>query len=198
MPPVDIDRSPPRRETPMLRRTLVLGALALVAALPASRLALAQAAGKPSDVVKRIYTFSAGKTGAWDTPSAYFDAGMRKATFTRAFTAAIEEEDGLLNGDIGAIDFDPISNSQDPAVQNLVITDVETGPSAARVEARFRMGADASAPQGLVSYRLIIEGGQWRVDDIVPRGDDGADVSIRQALADSIRDLKAAAPAKAP
>lgn len=180
------------RETVMHRRTAVLGPLAF-AVLARVGPAAAQAVGKPSDVVKRIYGFSAGKSGAWDGPSAYFDDATRKATFSRAFVAAIEEEDTLLAGELGAVDFDPVSGSQDPAVHNLVIADVETGPTTARVEARFRTGPEAAAPQALVAYRLIREGGQWRVDDIVPRGDDGVDFSVRQALAESIRDLKAAA-----
>lgn len=183
----------------MNRRSVVSGALALAATaslLP--RLALAQAAAKPSDVVRRLYVFSAGKSGAWDTPSAYFDAAQRKAAFSKAFRDAIDEEERLLNGDLGAVDFDPISNSQDPAVHNLVIADVETGPAKARVEARFRQGTDAAAPQALVVYQLVLEGGQWRVDDIVPRGDDGSDFPIRQALADSIRELKAQPAPKTP
>lgn len=183
----------------MNRRSVLSGALALVttaALLP--RLGLAQAAAKPSDVVRRLYVFSAGKSGAWDTPSAYFDEGQRKAAFSKAFRDAIDEEDRLLNGDLGAVDFDPISNSQDPAVHNLVIADVETGPTKARVEARFRQGTEATAPQALVVYQLVLEGGQWRVDDIVPRGDDGTDFSIRQALSESIRELKTQPAPKTP
>lgn len=182
----------------VVRRDLVIGGSALAATLALPGAVLAQAAAKPSDVVRRIYTFSAGKTGAWDGPSAYFDDGMRQAVFTKAFRDAIVEEERLLNGDIGAIDFDPISNSQDPAVHNLVIADGETGPAKARVEVRFRQGAEATAPQSLIVYQLVLEGGQWRVDDIVPRGDDGSDFSVRQALTESIRDLKAAAPVKTP
>ncbi|MBP0650304.1 hypothetical protein J8J40_24975, partial [Mycobacterium tuberculosis] len=108
---------------------------------------------------RKIYAFSAGKSGAWDGPSAYFDATMRKATFSKAFVAAIEEEDRLLNGDMGAVDFDPISNSQDPAVHNLTISDAEAGADKARVEARFRLGPAATAPQSLVVYRMVLEGG---------------------------------------
>jgi hypothetical protein len=173
---------------------LAAAGLVVVAALPAA----AAEAAKPSDVVKRLYVFSAGKSGNWDVPSAYFDAAMRKAAFTKAFVAAITEEDDLLNGDLGAIDFDPISNSQDPIVVNLVVRDVETGPAKATVEAHFRLGREATAPDSTVVYHLVQEGGQWRVDDIVPKTGDGADFSVRQALADSIRALKAEDASKKP
>jgi hypothetical protein len=169
---------------------------ALFFALPHA--GLAQTTAGPADLVRRLYAFSAGKTGAWDGPSAYFDAATRKATFTAGFNAAIAEEAALLNGDMGAVDFDPISNSQDPAVHNLVITETASGAGKARVEARFRTGPEATASQSRVVYLLVMEGGQWRVDDIVPHGDDGADFPIRRALAESIAELKAAAPVKAP
>ena len=63
---------------PAASRRHVLAAL-FFAACP--RPGLAQAAAGPADLVRRLYAFSAGKTGAWDGPSAYFDAAIMLTFF---------------------------------------------------------------------------------------------------------------------
>jgi hypothetical protein len=176
-------------------RRSILAALAvsaLVAAEPA--IAATAAIATPEDVVRAIYAFSAGKNGKWDGPSALFDKAALRRFFSNAFVASFEEEQKLTKGELGALDFDPISNSQDPSVHNLTVTQKEATDKAATVEASFTYEEKADGERSLVTYALVNEGG-WKVDDIVIvfKGEEGKTdevFSVKAALAGSIKEIR--------
>ena len=122
----------------------------------------------PVDIVKYFYAFSAGKSGKWDGPSAFTDAGVRKTSFSKAFLAAIaaDEKKSQAAGEIGAIDFDPISASQDPSVKNLAVTSVTATPDKASVKAHFTYEADPKSASADITYDFIREGSGWKLDNI--------------------------------
>jgi hypothetical protein len=83
------------------------------------------------------------------------------------------------SGDIGHIDADPFISGQDGEVKNLRLT-VSEKPLAGRalVTASFLSFKQPVS----VRFRMIEEGGSWRIDDIVNRVD-GKDYAVREALA---------------
>jgi hypothetical protein len=145
----------------MARLTTVL-LLAAASALPLH--ARAAAENSPADVVTAIYHIYAGPKGDYQAGSlddkrvaAYFSKSLR------AGLKAMNARSKTLNEPI--LDFDPVTDSQDPQVDKLTIA--PEGDSAAL--ATFSSGEE----QRVVRYLFVREGEAWKVDDIA--GGAGAD-----------------------
>ena len=137
----------------MNRRSLCL---ALVLAPCASAFAAGET---PRDIVAMLYRVSAGKSGKYEGPSAFFDAKIRRANFSKSLLAALAALDRLSKKkNEPGLDFDPITNSQDPSVKNLKITQTD----AATVVAAFQ--SEGAAKTTEVRYVFVEEGGGWRLD----------------------------------
>jgi len=119
----------------------------------------------PVDVVTAFYRLCAGPKGDYNAPillegpaaGAYFTTALRKAL--RA------NRDWETRHDSPNLDFDPVTDSQDPLVEHLVIA----AESAAEVRVTFNSGLDAH----VLHYDMKPEGGGWKIDNI--RGGAGAD-----------------------
>jgi hypothetical protein len=95
--------------------------------------------------------------------------------------AALFARDDLFqeeSGDIGHIDADPFISGQDGEVKNLRVTVTEPPANGkALITASFRSFKQPVS----VRFRMIAEGGIWRIDDIVNRVD-GKDYALRESL----------------
>ena len=95
--------------------------------------------------------------------------------------AALFARDDLFmteSGDIGHVDADPFISGQDGEVKNLRVTVAEPpADGRALVTASFRSFGGAVS----VRFKMIEEGGAWRIDDIINRFE-GKDYPIREAL----------------
>ncbi|WP_158813848.1 DUF3828 domain-containing protein [Methylocapsa sp. S129] len=149
----------------MKRLILVVAALAALASP-----ALAEEPS-PRDVVVEIYHIAAGPKGDYQTPTAFDDKQVRKH-FTKSLLAAQKAMDlrsKKLNEPI--LDFDPVTNSQDPSVRNLSV-DVESA-DAARTIVAASFDSEGAKARNVVRYVFMREGAAWKLDDI--RGDNGED-----------------------
>jgi hypothetical protein len=138
----------------MARVTMVL-LLAAVSATPVA----ARAAGEssPADIVTAIYRVYAGPKGDYSAGSlddkrvaVYFSKSLR------AELKAMNARSKKLNEPI--LDFDPVTDSQDPQVDKLTIA--PEGDVAAL--ATFSGGDE----QHVVRYLFVREGDVWKLDDI--------------------------------
>jgi hypothetical protein len=122
----------------------------------------------PADVVTAIYHIYAGPKG--DYQSGNIDDSRVAAYLTKSLRAAIramEARSRKLNEPI--LDFDPVTDSQDPMVDKLVI--------APEGDASASASFSAGDSQRVVHYRLKREDGAWKVDDIAGgSGDDKWDL----------------------
>ena len=156
----------------MRRRTLLT---ALAIAIPVSR--PLRAAETPAKIVERIYRISAGADGKWSGPSAFSKQDFQKSNFSRALLQAIRAADAKDRKDeVGWLDFDPISNSQDPSVIGLKVAVITETAGKTTVRASFRTGPGNPAVD--VDYDFVLEGADWKLDDIRTPGPNGW--SIRQ------------------
>ena len=124
----------------------------------------------PKDFVEEIYKIAAGPKGDYSTPSAFDDARVRKH-FTKSLLSAdraMEARSKKLNEPI--LDFDPITNSQDPSVRNLSIAVENADAAKTVVAASFDSEGQT---RNVVRYIFVREGGAWKLDDI--KGEAGAD-----------------------
>jgi hypothetical protein len=102
-----------------------------------------------------------------------------------------ENERVTPDGEIGAIDADPICDCQDPTgLKAKVLTVTLTGKGAARVEVSVGYPGGSPADRKRVVLSLAWTGGHWRIHD-VSDGDD--DDSFRAMVAESNRAQRAAA-----
>jgi hypothetical protein len=90
-------------------------------------------------------------------------------------------------GDVGPIDFDPVTNSQDPDVKSFGVRmeKAEAEKAAAAVTMTSHHPTRKPADQ-VVHYDFVREAGQWKIDDIAGSSD-GETWSIRAMLSDSLK-----------
>ncbi|MSP03139.1 MAG: DUF3828 domain-containing protein [Acetobacteraceae bacterium] len=121
----------------------------------------------PKEIVERFYRFSAGKNGKWEGPSAFNNAAMRKSNFSKALLQAVASADARnRKGELGWLDFDPISNSQDPSVKGLRVSVVSDTAAKTTIRADFRAEENPKSTAYRVDYDFVLEGTSWKLDDI--------------------------------
>ncbi len=151
----------------------ILAMVLLLAAAPA----FAQQEG-PDAFVTRVYAtqFPGGESIG---PSV-IGKDLRKLYFTSAVVAAIkrDEDKSEAAGEMGAIDFDPISNSQDPQVKDVKVRIESQDGDRATVVANFANGGSSREE---ITYDLIIQGNGWKIVDI-RSSVAGSEWSLRQML----------------
>ena len=118
-------------------------------------------ARSPRDIVAAIYKVSAGKDGSYSGPSAFDDSKIRHLYFSKDLIAAVAAMQAKSAG-APILNFDPITNSEGPDVQNLNIEVESAQPDHVVVAAKFS-SADASS---ILHYDFVKEGKVWKLDDI--------------------------------
>jgi pectin methylesterase-like acyl-CoA thioesterase len=147
----------------MRRRTFLI--LAGASLLAPSALA---ADAAPADIVAEIYRIYAGPKGEYQSGS--IEDKRVAAFFTKSLRAALKAMDARskkINEPI--LDFDPVTDSQDPMVERLSIA-----PESDSVVAASFYSGDV---KHVVRYVFAREDGAWRIDDIAGgAGDDKWDL----------------------
>jgi hypothetical protein len=125
----------------------------------------AWAAQAPRDVVTELYRLAAGPKGDYGPPSP-LDSKAGQALLTRSLRDALIKMFKVQKKTNQAIlDFDPITDSQDPSVVDLKIEQETSGAHAAGVVASFARQGEKARTQ--VRYLLKQEDGAWKIDDIL-------------------------------
>ncbi|QGM46289.1 DUF3828 domain-containing protein [Methylocystis heyeri] len=119
----------------------------------------------PREMVVEIYRLAAGPKGDYSAASPLQQRGVR-AEFTpslRKAMEAMERRSKKLNEPI--LDFDPITNSQDPSVIDLKIETEKEEAKDATVAASFKQ-EQAAKTRTTVRYLFKKEAAAWKLDDI--------------------------------
>src|ERR1700690_3408212 len=171
------------------RRTLILTGL-LAGAAP--NLACA-AAPSPSDtvgIVNAIYTRAA--KGKGDGGGAFVIEN--KAAKTKYLSKSLIElwakaDAHTPKGDVPPIDFDPVTNSQEPDVKSfkVVAEKLETDKATIAVTITGRL-LRFKVSDNTVRYNFVREDGKWKIDDISGTVDGDA-WSIRDLLNESLKEV---------
>ncbi|WP_316232834.1 DUF3828 domain-containing protein [Bradyrhizobium sp. SZCCHNPS2010] len=171
----------------MLNRRIVLAATTALLASPV--LAQAPMANDPVAILTAIYTRAA--RGKGDEGGGFIiDSKTAKAKFlSKALIALWAKADAHTpKGDVGPVDFDPVTNSQDPDVASFKVTQEKMEADKATLAVSFtghRTERKNQADQ-IIRYDFVREGDKWKIDDI--KGTvDGQPWSVRAMLADSLK-----------
>ena len=91
-------------------------------------------------------------------------------------------------GDVGPVDFDPVTNSQEPDVKSFkVVAEKLEGDTAVIAVTIVGRGAPrAQSVDNTIRYNFVRETGQWKIDDI-SGASDGEAWSIRGMLNESLK-----------
>jgi hypothetical protein len=155
-------------------KELIVG---LVVALGLAGLALA-AETTPEALVRQIYS---GKTPTTKGLDIFNSPKLQSKFLSQDLAAAVKKDsdESAKSGDIGALDFDPVSDSQDPMIKDLRIEPQPVQGDRAQVKVSFK-SYDPKRDELL--YDLVNEGGQWRVFNISKPGSGDEAWSLRQLL----------------
>ena len=172
------------------RRRFVLGcATGLLAAACRPALAAPASASDPPAIVNAIYARAA--KGKGDGGGAFIiESKAAKAKYlSKALVELWARADAHTpKGDIGPVDFDPFTNSQEPDVKSFkaVAERLEADKAVVAVTITGRGTPRAKPADQIVRYDFVRDAGQWKIDDI-SSASDGEAWSIRGMLADSLK-----------
>jgi len=146
------------------RRLVLLGA-AVWLATPARA-----ASEGPDALLTRIYRSVTGGDGTAGGAE-FTDKTARRRYFVRAICDAWDkaEADAERDGEIGPIDFDPLTDSQDPSVGRFELRPLTTGEDTAKLRVTLfarRRPAPNERPRTTLDVTLKREADGWRIDDI--------------------------------
>jgi hypothetical protein len=173
------------------RRTLVLTGLTGMLAASDLRSARAEppAANDPVAIVSAIYTRAAKGKGDGGGGFVIENKAAKAKYLSKSLIELWAKADARTpKGDVGPVDFDPVTNSQDPDVKSFKVAAEKLEADKAVIAVAItghnappRKGADQ-----VVRYEFVHEAGKWKIDDI-KGATDGGPWSIRAMLADSLK-----------
>ena len=173
------------------RRALAMTGVIGLLATAASRSALtaASSANDPLAIVNAIYARAA--KGKGDGGGGFvIESKVAKAKYlSKALVALWAKADAHTpKGDVGPVDFDPVTNSQEPDVKsfNAVAEKLDADKATIAVTITSRGAPRAKPADRVLRYDFVRDAGQWKIDDI-SGASDGEPWSIRGMLTDSLK-----------
>jgi hypothetical protein len=170
------------------RRKLILSAAAalLVPVLPRH----AAAADDPAGILTAIYTRVAKGKGDGGGTFVIQTKASRTKYLSNALVALWAKADARTRkGDGGPVDFDPVTNSQDPDVKSFKVVAEKQGADKATIAVTIeshQREARANPADNTIRYDFVREAGQWKIDDI-KGAVDGGPWSVRALLVYSLK-----------
>jgi hypothetical protein len=174
------------------RRSLLLtGATGLLVGAVTRRAGAAQPSpNDPVAIINAIYTRAA--KGKGDGGGAFIienDAAKAKYLSKSLVALWARADANTPKGDVGPIDFDPVTNSQEPDVKSFkAVTDKLEADNAVIVVTITGRTARAKPSDDIIRYNFVRDDGKWKIDDISSTLD-GEAWSIRDILSESLKEL---------
>jgi hypothetical protein len=170
------------------RRELILSAAAALLAPVLPR--HAAAADDPAGILTAIYTRVAKGKGDGGGTFVIQTKASRTKYLSNALVALWAKADARTRkGDGGPVDFDPVTNSQDPDVKSFKVVAEKQGADKATIAVTIeshQREARANPADKTIRYDFVHEAGQWKIDDI-KGAVDGGPWSVRALLTDFLK-----------
>jgi uncharacterized protein DUF3828 len=180
------------RTAMITRRSLLLtGTSGLLAgAITPGARAAQPAPADPVAIINAIYTRAA--KGKGDGGGAFIiETDAAKAKYlSKSLVALWARADAHTpKGDVGPIDFDPVTNSQDPDVKSFKVVAEKLEADKAVIAVTITGHTARAKPSDeIVRYNFVRDDGKWKIDDISGTLD-GEAWSIRDILSESLKEL---------
>ncbi len=169
------------------RRTLVFSSLFAGVSLPAAR-AQAPSPNDPVAMLTAIYTRAAKGKGDGGGGFISENKAAKAKYLSKSLIELWAKADAHTpKDDVGPIDFDPVTNSQEPDVKSFKVDPEKLEADKATLTVTFTSRHTRAKPgDQVVRYELVREAGAWKIDDI-KGSSDGEAWSIRAMLEDSLK-----------
>jgi hypothetical protein len=169
------------------RRALIVSGTAglLGFALSQPALAAPPSLADPAGIVTAIYTRAAKGKGDGGGAFIIENKAAKAKYLSKSLVELWAKADAHTpKGDVGPVDFDPVTNSQEPDVKSFAVTAEKQDADKAVITGR---NAPARKPADrTIRYEFLRDAAEWRIDDI-KGASDGEPWSIRDMLADSLK-----------
>jgi hypothetical protein len=171
------------------RRTLVFtGTAGLFVTASRSALADPPTPNDPVAIINAIYARAAKGKGDGGGAFVIENKSAKAKYLSKPLIALWAKADAHTpKGDVGPVDFDPVTNSQEPDVKSFTVNPEkqDAGTAVIAVTIAGNNAPRANAADAVIRYDFVRDGGHWKIDDI--RGAaDGKPWSIRSMLNDSL------------
>jgi len=145
----------------------------------------------PSDpvaILTAIYTRAAKGKGDGGAAFVIENKAAKAKYLSKSLVALWAKADAHTpKGDVGPVDFDPVTNSQEPDVKSFKVDAEKMEADKATIAVTITGHRNDRKPADLiVRYDFVREAGSWRIDDI-KGASDGEAWSIRKMLTDSLK-----------
>jgi Protein of unknown function (DUF3828) len=147
------------------------------------------AANDPVAIVTAIYTRAAKGKGDGGGGFVYENKAAKAKYLSKALIALWAKADAhTQKGDVGPIEFDPVSNSQDPDIKSFKVNTekLEADKATVAVTMVSGHGPRKTSDDDVVRYDFVREANAWKIDDIKGKMD-GEPWSVRDLLAASLK-----------
>jgi Protein of unknown function (DUF3828) len=167
------------------RRKLIFTATAaLSATLPHAALGAPPAPNEPLKIITAIYTRAAKGKGDGGGAFIIENKAAKEKYLSKSLVELWAKADAHTpKGDVGPIDFDPVTNSQEPDVKSFKVVVEKMEADKARIAVTITGHQTRKAADQVVRYDFVRDGNEWKIDDI-KGSSDGEPWSIRDMLAE--------------
>jgi len=152
--------------------------------------AIAQTAAPSDPLAILTAVYSRAAKGKGDGGGAFIiENKAAKAKYLSKSLVALwaKAEAHTPKGDVGPVDFDPVTNSQEPDVKSFKVDREKLGDDKASLSVTITGHRNDRKPADLVvRYEFVREADGWRIDDI-KGSSDGQPWSIRKMLTDALK-----------
>ena len=174
------------------RRSLLLtGTAGLFAGTVARRAGAAQPSqNDPVAIINAIYTRAAKGKGDGGGGFVIENSAAKAKYLSKSLVKLWAQADAhTQKGDIGPIEFDPVTNSQDPDVKSFKVVAEKLEADKAIIAVTITGRTARTKPSDeIVRYNFVRDDGKWKIDDISGTAD-GEAWSIRVILSESLKEL---------
>jgi len=172
------------------RALIVSGAAGLLAtALSHRAFAATPSPADPADIITAIYTRAAKGKGSGGGAFIIENKAAKAKYLSKSLVELWAKADAHTpKGDVGPVDFDPVTNSQEPDVKSFKAVAEKREPEKATIAVTLT-GRSAKPPKPAdrtVRFDFVRDAGQWKIDDI-RSASDGDPWSIRSMLESSLK-----------
>ena len=174
------------------RRALISTAMTGLLTSAMARPALAEPPSPdPVAILTAIYTRAAKGKGDGGGAFVIENKAAKAKYLSKSLIALWAKADAHTpKGDVGPVDFDPVTNSQEPDVKSFTaVVEKQDATSAVIAVTITGHGKPPTKPaDGIIRYNFVRDGTQWKIDDI-SGASDGEAWSIRGMLKDSLKEI---------
>jgi hypothetical protein len=174
------------------RRSLLVSAAVMFGSAILDQAAAAPDPDDPTAIVNAIYVRVAKGKGDGGGSFVIDGKAARAKYLSKPLIALWTKSDALTpKGEVGAIDFDPVTNSQDPDVKSFKVIAEKSEPAKATVAVTLASHRDPRKypADDVVRYDFVREIGGWKIDDIRSTVD-GKPWSVQELLKNEIKLLQ--------